>query len=194
MCDKVATTDEHVPPRCLFPEAKEMDGIDLRKNLIKVPSCVEHNCEKSADDEFLMVSIAGIVSNNSIGYRHAKQKVERAVRRTSYKLLDKVFRQKELVRIEREDNKFIDLIVGTPDYARLASCFEKIAYGVYREHFGHRFNGALKLHLGFLHRKEKNGRTFNSFMRHKASLELANEPRYGENQKVFYRTYAKETS
>lgn len=126
MCGAVATTVEHAPPKCLFPEAKDTPGADFRKNLITVPSCIEHNCSKSSDDEFLMVSIAGIVGNNSIGYHHATGKVDRALRRSSYRLLNKVFHKKEILRIEKEDNEFIDFIIGTPDYARLKRCFNSM--------------------------------------------------------------------
>jgi hypothetical protein len=68
MCDAPATSKEHVPPKCIFPERKDSDGQYLREGLITVPSCELHNSKKSADDEFLMVSIAGLFSNNSIGY------------------------------------------------------------------------------------------------------------------------------
>ena len=42
MCEKESTSSEHVPPKCLFPEKKDLpDGVDLRKSLITVPSCDE---------------------------------------------------------------------------------------------------------------------------------------------------------
>lgn len=69
-CEAQATSREHVPPLCLFPTARDSDGQDLRRNLITVPSHEAHNLQKSKDDEFLMVSIAGIFGNNSIGFRH----------------------------------------------------------------------------------------------------------------------------
>lgn len=31
MCDNDATTVEHVPPKCLFPEMKDSNGIDYKK-------------------------------------------------------------------------------------------------------------------------------------------------------------------
>ena len=34
-CDKEATGQEHIPPKCIFPERKDLDG-DYRKNLITV--------------------------------------------------------------------------------------------------------------------------------------------------------------
>ncbi len=45
---------------------------------LTVPSCEKHNNFKSDDDEFLMVSLAGILGNNSIGYIHSRGKVKRA--------------------------------------------------------------------------------------------------------------------
>ena len=51
MCEELATSVEHIPPQCLFPEQKDLpDGIDLRKQLLTVPSCDKHNSKKSQDD------------------------------------------------------------------------------------------------------------------------------------------------
>lgn len=156
MCEKSSTSAEHVPPKCLFPEFKDAKK-NLRVNLITVPSCDEHNGKKSHDDEFLMVSIAGIIGNNSIGYQHYRGKIQRALKRTSYKLLEKVFLRTELTRIESE-NKFIEILWGTPDYERLINCFSHIAYGIYHHHFKKKFNGVLKPYLGFLYTNEKTRR------------------------------------
>jgi len=82
-CNDIATSREHVPPICLFPEAKDVSGLNFRKDLITVPSCDKHNSKKSHDDEFLMVSIAGIVGNNLVGYLQFQTKVSRAIRRKS---------------------------------------------------------------------------------------------------------------
>ena len=65
--------------RNLFPEASESGGVDYRLNLITVPSCDAHNSAKSNDDEFLMVSLAGIFGSNSIGFMHRLGKVDRAI-------------------------------------------------------------------------------------------------------------------
>jgi hypothetical protein len=45
MCPELATTREHAPPQCFFP-----DG--FRKNLTTVPSCPEHNYGHSLDVEY----------------------------------------------------------------------------------------------------------------------------------------------
>ena len=56
MCDEESTSSEHVPPKCLFPEQKDLpEGVDLRKSLITVPSCDLHNSKKSNDDEYYSI-------------------------------------------------------------------------------------------------------------------------------------------
>jgi hypothetical protein len=50
MCGAPATSLEHFPPLCIFPEMKKtQDGIDYRKVVITVPSCDAHNLENSTD-------------------------------------------------------------------------------------------------------------------------------------------------
>lgn len=187
MCDDIATSIEHVPPKCLFPSSKD-SGENYRVNLITVPSCDKHNGQKSHDDEFLMVSIAGIIGNNSIGYQHYNGKIQRALKRTSYKLLDKVFLKKKLYRVEN-DNIFMDIIWGTPDYSRLVTCFYHVAMGIYRHHYKYRFDGQLKPYLGFLHTNEQNPKAFKEWIKHKSDKELIHQTKYGSNQSVFYYQY-----
>lgn len=186
MCHREETSREHVPPKCLFPEQKDVGHSKYRKNLITVPSCDLHNSKKSKDDEFLMISIAGIVGNNSIGYEHYAGKVTRALKRTSFTLLSKVFLARAQTKIKFNDNKFLNVIVGTPDIDRLRLCFEHIAYGIYRHHFGKRFIGKVKTILGFLVSTDKNPQNFKKFVKHKFSIELKNKELLGENPDVFY--------
>jgi len=186
MCGERATSKEHVPPKCLFPERGDMDGEDYRVSLITVPSCEAHNSKKSQDDEFLMVSLAGIFGNNSIGYRHKFGKVDRAIKRSSRRLLDKVFIKKKKYLFEAENNEFYEVIWGTPDQARLERCFEHIANGLYNHHFGRRFVGNVKILLGYLHHEESNSKQFVEFIRHRASIDLDGVEKVGSNQDVFY--------
>jgi hypothetical protein len=70
MCSAAETSREHAPPQCLFPEESDI-GRDLRRNLITVPSCDEHNSKKSADDEFLRaVILLSAVGSNEIARHH----------------------------------------------------------------------------------------------------------------------------
>jgi len=186
-CQEEATSVEHVPPKCIFPELKDFPHKQLRKNLITVPACDEHNAAKSKDDEFLMVSLAGMLGNNSIGYAHSITKVDRSLRRSSYKLLERVFisnRRKLL--IELGDNKFIHAIAGTPDLERLDKCVDHIVRGLYRHHFQTNFSGQAKTLLSFLVVEEQSRSNLQQFLLTRARKDTVGLPRFGENQEVFF--------
>ncbi len=69
MCSAEETSREHAPPQCLFPEEGDI-GRNLRRNLVTVPSCDEHNSKKSADDEFLRAVILAAAVDSSEVARH----------------------------------------------------------------------------------------------------------------------------
>ncbi|MCZ6803135.1 MAG: hypothetical protein O7D86_04175 [Proteobacteria bacterium] len=186
MCDKPASSKEHVPPRCLFPERKDVGTDDFRKDLITVPSCDEHNSLKSDDDEFLMVSMAGIIGNNSIGYMHKLGKVDRAIKRSANRLIEKVFIKKRKYLLETDKNNFLEIIWGTPDHTRLMSCFKRIAYGIHLHHFSKCFHGEVKTILGYLRYGDNNSKNFVEFIKHKTAIELKDKQKYGRNQAVFF--------
>ena len=133
-----------------------------------------------------MVSTAGIIGNNSIGYQHKLGKVDRAIRRSSNRLIEKVFLKKKHYVIETEKNHFIEVIWGTPDYSRLITCYEHIAYGIYYHHFGKRFVGKVKVLPGYFHNSDENSKSFTQFMRDKTELELTGKSKFGSNHEIFY--------
>lgn len=186
MCERPATSREHVPPKCIFPELKDLQGENLRAQLITVPSCDLHNTKKSKDDEFLMVSLAGIIGNNSIGYRHNLTKVNRAIRNSSGRLLSAVLRARKQYFLKVEENAFIGVIRGTPDFKRLHTCFERIARGLFYHNFETKFQGRLRVVLGFVDHSDKNAATFATFIKHRIEIELRGKPRLGSNPRVFY--------
>lgn len=68
MCEKESTSVEHAPPRCIFPEQKDLQpGEDYRVNLITVPSCDEHNMQKSKEDEYLLYILPSTIGSNEVG-------------------------------------------------------------------------------------------------------------------------------
>lgn len=79
MCEKRAVSKDHAPPKCLFPEGKDWNGVDMRKNLITVPSCHEHNMARSQDDEYLLLILASSVSSGPVGMRHFLSKAVRTL-------------------------------------------------------------------------------------------------------------------
>jgi hypothetical protein len=77
MCEENAISGEHVPPKCIFPEVKDL-GIDYRKSPIKVPSCDVHNMRKAKDDEYLMMVLTCSITNNRVAMNQIQTKILRA--------------------------------------------------------------------------------------------------------------------
>jgi hypothetical protein len=79
ICGNDATSKEHVPPQCIFPERKDTpNNVDLRKNLITVPSCDTHNSVKSGDDEYFFHILTMIMGGNEIASNQFNSKIQRS--------------------------------------------------------------------------------------------------------------------
>ena len=192
-CGSPANSREHVPPLCLFPETKDVKGINLRKDLITVPSCEIHNSKKSTDDEFLMISIAGIVGNNFIGFIHNHTKVTRAIRRKSSRFLGSVILKKNKSFFFKNDTKKnFPITQGIPDVQRLIKCFEHIAYGLYFHKFQKIFDGEVKVLLGFILYDDDNSQTLVDFIKEKFAIEELALQIEGVNKEVFTYQFSKE--
>jgi hypothetical protein len=77
-CDNPQTSMEHAPPKCFFPEEKDIKGNYLyRKQLIKVPSCDEHNTRKSNDDVYAVWHLAPLDGVNKFGHMIMKTVLQR---------------------------------------------------------------------------------------------------------------------
>lgn len=191
-CDKDATSWEHVPPKCLFPEEKDTKGVNYRKDLIKVPSCHDHNSKKSKDDEFLMISMAGIVGNNALSYWHNSRKVSRALRRK-----DDAFLYREVIRNAKElvlkmpDGSEFPILFGSPNFKRLSDCFINVARGLYYQEFGSKFTGKVKVLLGFVQYEDENTNVFVQFLKKRFELEDRQMELMGGNPKVFKYQFCK---
>jgi hypothetical protein len=139
-CGKPAVSMEHVPPKCIFPEEKDIRGIyegTFRKNLIKVPSCDAHNLEKSSLDEYLMATLTARVGNNGLAYIQTKTKINRTLLRNK-----KLLKVKGNGILEIGDRKFPVSMVEIDNY-RLAYAFEAIARGLYFYENKKIFNGKI---------------------------------------------------
>src|ERR1700689_4236746 len=80
MCDVAATSREHVPAACFFPEQKDLPaGVDLRRNLFTVPSCDVHNSHKSEDDQYLWLVMMAVRGLNETGELMASTKGLRSI-------------------------------------------------------------------------------------------------------------------
>lgn len=193
-CDERETGVEHVPPRCIFPEGKDVGGEDYRVNLITVPSCDKHNLAKAKDDEFLMAVLASLVGNNSVAYRHLTSKVTRAMEHTSFRLLDTVVRESRSIFAVDSKGVAMRVLIGNADLPRLHSIFESIALGLYFEEFGRRFGGSKVVVVPMFLTYQNNDGTKESAgeaLKRKVYPLLEQEnagtwPKKGANPEVFY--------
>lgn len=186
-CNQNASSKEHVPPPCLFPEIKDTRGINFRKNLITVPSCDLHNSAKSDDDEFLMLSLAGLIKNNPVGMFHQITKATRALKRKNKDFINKeVLRNRKYGKIRTDEGKWHLISVGNPNISRLSNCFEQIAHGLYFHEFNKRFNGEIRMILSFIDYTDQTTQIFKEYIEKRFTLESKlNRAIQGENPEVF---------
>lgn len=79
MCNRLATTTEHVPPKSFFPD-------NSREDLITVPSCILHNNSKSDDDEYLRILLTVGIAVNETALKDIFPKVRRSFEKAPKKL------------------------------------------------------------------------------------------------------------
>jgi len=171
MCGAPATSREHVPPLCLFPEEKDIRTSIFRNNLITVPSCDAHNSRKSKDDEFLMASLAGIIGNNIIGFIHLQTKVKRAIERKKIDFMDSIMQERKPLNLKTSNGTEFSVLIGKADLPRLHSCFDHIAHGVFYHKFGKRFEGKTHILIDFLIYELEETETFKLLCRKRFEME-----------------------
>lgn len=150
-CPRHAETWEHVPPACLFPKRKDaIGGADLRRNLIGVPACKQHNLCKAKDDEYLLYVLSLNIPSNSTAQAQVQTKLIRAI---GYRpdLANAMFNNVEEVRVmDSHTGRVHEAVQVELDGARFQRTLELIALGVYRYHFGKRWRGPLTAQADFL--------------------------------------------
>lgn len=184
-CGAPATSREHVPPKCLFPERKDFNDLiqkDFRKYLITVPSCDVHNLRKSNDDEYLMICVASRTGNNVEAYFQAYTKVRRA-RERNPSIID--VESEEI--IETANAQFPVQWVNV-DTLRLSHSFEAIARALYFHEFGAQFEGRCQIVTRlFFHPDAAQSTQFNIRSCEMIELEIPswNTETKGENPEIF---------
>ncbi len=182
-CGQKATSKEHIPPKCIFPEKKDV-GEDYKVNLITVDSCDEHNLKKSNDDEFLMAYVTGRVGNNNIAIKNTRTKLRRSFENTKG-FINKVLGQYKELMIKDENGKLISVLVGSLDYDRLNRCIDQIAVGLFFHEFEKIFKGQVEVIFGFFEYRD-NTNSIKSFLIEVFNVEGYKFPRKGSNPDVFY--------
>lgn len=177
-CGNFATSKEHVPPKCLFPEDKDIKDVickTFRNNLITVPSCDEHNMSKSNEDEYLMACLSGRVGNNGIAYIHNATKVRRARERNPNMI------KIDDVDILRLSGKEFPVEWVTVDNYKLVHSFESIARALYFHEQNNCYIGECKIISKIL--THPNDEKWSSFVKHAVEMIEREQPQWGTEVK-----------
>jgi len=185
MCHSKATSREHVPPLSLFPEKKDIYGLDFRNNLITVPSCDGHNLKRAKDDEYLMACLAGILGNNIIGIIQTRTKVKRALTRKERFSIHSLMKDPKELLIKTDEGEFIPILQGSPDFDRLINCFKHISCGLYYTEFKKIFEGECVIFLGFIKYNDINSEKIKLLCKKTFSFQEKNWRVKGTNPSVF---------
>ena len=150
MCESEATSDEHAPPKCIFPERKDTpDGVDYRVNLITVPSCEIHNSSKSQHDEYLLHALSGSYTSSNIGLTQFLTKVQRAFSRAPTKASTFIKRSEPVLLKRTEEDEWEEGAQVIIEGDRLDIVLDNCARALYFYETGKKFSGAAHVITAF---------------------------------------------
>lgn len=189
MCDEKSTSLEHVPPKCLFPEKKDLPkGVDLRKSLITVPSCDLHNSMKSNDDEYLLYCLVMSIPSNETGSNHFLTKIMRAIERNP-SLIKKYLQKHKTVAVENmETGEWSRSISCQIDDDRFDKSIEQLSRALFFHHFGVKADGEIGIYPNFLMSMNEGYEETNASIAKMDSISeqlFSREVVHGENPEVF---------
>ncbi|MEY8199782.1 MAG: hypothetical protein RPS47_11130, partial [Colwellia sp.] len=195
MCCQLKTSVEHVPPRCLFPQKKDLpEGVDLRKQLITVPSCDEHNTAKSKDDEYLLYTLLLSIPNNKTAENYFFNKAVRAMKHAPSIFQGFTKTQVPVTAIDEQSGEVHNTIAVQIDEERLHSSLASIGQALYFHHYKSPWEGSIKAYPHFLmHLKEDNARELNEpneKMQQVTEQLMVEAELHGENPEVFSYQFA----
>ena len=187
MCDKESTSVEHAPPRCIFPEQKDLqEGENYRVNLITVPSCDEHNTLKSKEDEYLLYILPATIGSNEVGLNQFLTKVQRAIARNP-SLGNRIAKNPVTVTIhDTKEDIWFDAVALEIDISRVQDALEKTARAIYFHHTKRKHTGPVNIVGNFslnMNDTALNERSENLFKSVDSLID--GHPHYGDNPKVF---------
>lgn len=124
-CARPAETDDHVPPKCLFPRPRP-------SNLITVPSCRTCNQGAGSDEEYFLASIMFTQAGSSPAGRLLWQQKLRRMYAKNLGLRYRIAASLQQVNLVTPAGLFLGRrFAQNPDFARLESVVVKIVRGLY---------------------------------------------------------------
>ena len=151
MCNAPATSKEHVPPKCIFPERKDIStNVNYRKNLFKVPSCDLHNFQKSNDDEFFLYVLNISFQINGLGLNHYRTKVRRAAKRNPSIIGKIASTAKPINYIDPKTKKNVSSVAHWLEPERFNTIIDRLARAIYFWHFKDKWLSNIRYQAEFL--------------------------------------------
>lgn len=151
MCQSASTSVEHVPPRCLFPKPKDLPpGVQLRKQLITVPSCDVHNGDKSRDDQYLLYVLAMNLPANGIAGNHFASAIMRSVAEKPLLIQRMTANPKPVLAVDERTGEKHHTFAIEIDHERLTRSLEHVARALYFHHFSKQWKGSVRIEPEFL--------------------------------------------
>ena len=187
MCESEATSDEHAPPKCLFPERKDLPpGADYRINLITVPSCDEHNSLKSQHDEYLLQALAGSYTSSQVGLDQFIGKVRRSFERTPKKASSFVQRSRPVLLRRSAEDEWEQGAEVSVEGERLDLVLENCARALYFHETASKFLGRVQVITAFTmyHDPDLQAKVTSGI--DALTTYFANHPPKGANPSVFW--------
>jgi hypothetical protein len=131
-CGREATTDEHCPPKAIFPKLKDSpNGRNYRTNPIIVRSCEDNNTERAKDDEYLLYVLVMNLLSNEIAKSQFLSRVSRAIKRRPRLLSRLMIETHEIVIHDTITDRWEKSIALKPEEQRLVRVFTSISKAIY---------------------------------------------------------------
>ncbi|TYP93528.1 hypothetical protein LX73_1234 [Fodinibius salinus] len=181
MCDNKATSKEHVPPKCFFPETKDLKGSeDYRKNLITVPSCEVHNSQKSTDDSYLLAVITAHYENGPLAKEHYSTKIKRALKKDEG--LKRIIVQNSQYKNIGDEKHFV---IST-DHNRIIKQFERMGYALYYHEKNEHWDGQISALTPNIYWEDSDINSTLQEVADHGDKGLNHMEKFGQNEEVFY--------
>lgn len=189
MCEKEKTSREHVPPKCIFPEKKDLpEGFDFRKNLIKVPSCDTHNSHKSQDDEYLMFILSCTLQGNEHKDNHFISKIMRAIERKPH-VYSSFMSNLKPIYLRDESGIMQESACFKVNLERFDNIMQHLSCGLYYHHYKKKWVGGFKIFTNaFVEIDAHNAPEVNKTIQDvnaRVSKAFSDSISFGENNKIF---------
>jgi hypothetical protein len=185
MCESLATTKEHAPPRCIFPKAKDTGGRDFRKNLIKVQSCKKHNTEKSKDDTYFLYCLAMNILSNSEAQNQFATKIMRDITRNK-NLIERILKNHESVKIENTETGDIENTIALKiENTRIREQLDSISRAIHFHHYKEKWLDEIHVFSTFIFSDDIELNSAVDKMDSMTNELFLNIDFYGENPEIF---------